>query len=181
MNRILFCMVTALLLALTPKISIAQNSCCAKSDSSLCKSEYSPEDILLSGDKLLDKEVVLVGRVSHVCRSSGKKLFLSGKDDEKSIQVLVGGNIEKFDMELTAENLRVKGVVNEHRIAKSIIDKQQADAEAEMKEEDCTNMSKCENVMSRVKQMRQWMTENAKDYYPVYYIKAIEYTVLQEQ
>lgn len=181
MNNVLFCIVTTMLLVLTPKVSVAQSSCCSTSDSTLCKSKFSPEEVLASGDKLLGKEVVLTGRVSHVCCSSGKKLFLSGKDDEMSIQVFVGGDIEKFDMELTAELLRVKGIVNEHRITKAVIDKQQSDAEAKMKEEDCTNMSKCENVMSRVKQMRQWMTENTKDYYPIYYIKAIEYTVLEEQ
>jgi hypothetical protein len=62
------------------------------------------------------KEVVLSGTVVHVCRESGKRMFLMDGDSSKRVKVTVGGNISSFDIALEGSDIVVKGIVDELKI-----------------------------------------------------------------
>ena len=36
-------------------------------------------------------------------------------------------------------------------------------------------MERCDAVMKNVNQMKEWMADNSKDYYPVYYVNGDHY------
>lgn len=62
-------------------------------------------------EKYFDKTIALQGRVIHTCKVSGKKMFLSGSDDQKLIRVNAGDNISRFDESLQGEIVIAKGVL----------------------------------------------------------------------
>ena len=140
---------------------------------------FTPEVLLADGASLVDQKVELRGTVSHVCHHGGKKCFLAGKKPGVTIQVMAGGDIEAFDKKLIGSEIAVKGVVKEHRILKDVIEKQEKAVKEKMSKEGCTEMERCSHVMSNVNQMKQWMTDNGKDYYPVYYVDATHYDAIQ--
>lgn len=140
---------------------------------------FTSDQVLKDGATLIDKEIQITGTVTHVCHSSGKKVFLAGADEEKTIQVFAGGDIQKFAPELIDSKMKATGIVCEHRISKETIAKQEAKIAAELEKEDCMNIERCNNVMSNYQNMKQWMAENGKDYYPVYYVKATKYEILK--
>lgn len=154
----------------------AEKSCCASEGETKA---YSPEKILADGSSLVNQTIQLQGTVTHVCKHSGKKCFLQGANPEASVQVMAGGDIASFDKELIGSEITVTGTVKEHRIQRDVIEKQEKAVQAEMSKEGCTEMERCSRVMSNVKEMKQWMADNQKDYYPVYYVEGARYEVAQ--
>ena len=92
---------------------------------------------------------------------------------------MAGGDIKAFDKKQIGQEIRVKGIVKEHRIQKEAIEKQEKSVTEEMSQEGCTEMERCKSVMSNVKQMKRWMADNEKDYYPVYYVDGQHYDVVR--
>ena len=68
--------------------------------------------------------------------------------------------------------------MQEHRITKEVIGKQEASVKEEMEKEGC-EMERCDAVMKNVNQMKEWMADKGKDYYPVYYVNATHYEVVK--
>lgn len=151
-----------------------EKSCCSSAAAKAEGQAYSPEKLLADGGSLVDKQVELRGTVSHVCKHAGKKCFLYGENPDVTIQVMAGGDIASFDKELIGSEITVKGVVKEHRIQKEAIEQQEKAVK-----EGCTQMERCSHVMSNVKQMKQWMADNGKDYYPIYYVDGTHYDVVR--
>ncbi|MCM0718010.1 OB-fold nucleic acid binding domain-containing protein [Parabacteroides sp. W1-Q-101] len=156
-----------------------EKSCCAASASKAIADAYTPEKLMKEGNSLVDKEVAVKGFVTHVCKHAGKKCFLSGEDgSDMSVQVMAGGDIASFDKELIGSEIEVKGILQEHRITKEVIGKQEASVKEEMEKEGC-EMERCDAVMKNVNQMKEWMADKGKDYYPVYYVNATHYEVVK--
>ena len=126
---------------------------------------------ILTSDELLEQ--------AHVCHNSGKKVFIATNDENKSIQIFAGGNIDKFSTDLAGKQIRAKGSIAEHRISKATIDKQEAQMAAELEKENCMNVERCNSVMSNYKKMQEWMAKNKKDYYPLYFVKATSFEILK--
>lgn len=181
MNRFFLFFVLAAALLAAPKATIAQENATVegKKASVVDLKSCTPEAVLTDGMFLLNKEVEISGTVTHVCHNAGRKCFLTGMDKNKSIQVFAGGDFTAFKPELIGKSIKVKGLVKEHRIQKEAIEKQEAETEAEMAKEDCADMESCEHIMNNVKQMKQWMADNGKDYYPVYYVDGLHYDMIK--
>jgi len=67
-------------------------------------------------DKIADfpgKEVTISGRVTHVCRHGGQRLFITGEDSSKTVRITTGENIPEFDIALEGSMIVVKGIVKE--------------------------------------------------------------------
>ncbi len=62
----------------------------------------------LAGD-LLDQTVTIEGTVIHICRHSGKKMFIS--DDR--VKIVVSESIASFDAELEGSVVVIKGIIRE--------------------------------------------------------------------
>lgn len=94
-----------------------------------CPSAKSTKVLIVSVDsvqknpeKYFDKTIALQGRVIHTCKVSGKKMFLSGSDDQNLIRVNAGDNISRFDERLQGEIVIAKGVLTP--VTDLVIDKE---------------------------------------------------------
>ncbi len=67
------------------------------------------EELVAAPMEYKDKEVVLQGMVSHVCRHGGQKCFVVGSDGETQIRLVPGGDIDEFKVDLEGSTLAVKG------------------------------------------------------------------------
>ncbi len=57
----------------------------------------------------VDKDVAVKGKVVHVCKVTGKKLFIVGDDPDVRLFVSAGENTPKFPMELLGSEISVEG------------------------------------------------------------------------
>ena len=71
----------------------------------------SVDSVQKNPEKYFDKTIALQGRVIHTCKVSGKKMFLSGSDDQNLIRINAGDNISRFDESLQGEIVIAKGVL----------------------------------------------------------------------
>jgi hypothetical protein len=57
----------------------------------------------------IDKNIVVEGKVVHVCRETGKKLFIVGENPDVRLYISAGENMPKFPLELLGNNISVEG------------------------------------------------------------------------
>ncbi|MFA6126119.1 MAG: hypothetical protein WC699_02340 [Bacteroidales bacterium] len=69
-------------------------------------------DIKVKAPELMGKLVSMEGMVAHVCRESGKRLFLG----EESFKVLATNNVPTFRVEWEGSDIIVTGYLKEDRI-----------------------------------------------------------------
>ncbi len=183
MEKLFLSAMLAIVLSIAPSTAWAQKNCasqqCCKEATTSEVKAYTPEEIMKNGASLVGQTVEVRGKVSHVCQQSWRKCFVTGEDQSKTIQVLAGGDIEKFGADLVKQRINAKGVVKEYRVPREAIEKQEAAAKAEMEKEDCTDMKNCEHAMSNAQGMKQWMDEHHTDYYPIYYVEGVHYDVVK--
>ena len=142
-------------------------------------------DVIESSEKNLEKEVYIKGMVEHVCKHSGKRVFILDTINDISIRVESGGNISGFNSELAGMTIAVKGVLKEKQITKEYIDNWESKVKAKIEEEEHDHdheteghSHSCSVEINSINKMRKWMKENKKDYYSVYFILGQDYEVL---
>lgn len=59
----------------------------------------------------IDKNIVVEGKVVHVCRETGKKLFIVGENPDVRLYISAGENMAKFPMELLGATISVEGKI----------------------------------------------------------------------
>lgn len=136
------------------------------------------EDILKDAENNLGKEVTLKGYITHTCKHSGRRCFVMGNDQKTTIRVESKGNIGRFNRELIGSEVLIKGILRENRLTKEYIDQ----AEEELREKQSKSEGDgetCDAEMSNIKNMREWMKANNKDYYSVFYLDGTDYEVIQ--
>ncbi len=62
-------------------------------------------------DNFVGKNIVVEGKVVHVCTHSGKKLFIVGENPDVRLFIAAGEDMPKFPMELLGSNVVVEGVI----------------------------------------------------------------------
>ncbi len=140
-----------------------------------------PKQISDKGMELVDKEVIIAGKITHVCHRSGKKCFIVGEDDSLlSMQVFVGGEIDTFPREMAHQKVAISGILKVNKIAKDRILESEKQAQEKMPadtstEENCMIMERCHSVMNQTAQMKEYMEKNGTDYYPVFYVEGRKY------
>ncbi|MEE4114535.1 MAG: hypothetical protein V2I37_00085 [Marinilabiliaceae bacterium] len=60
----------------------------------------------------LEKEITLEGNVVHVCKHSGKKMFIVGENPDIRLYISAGEEVPKFPMELLGSNVTVTGLLS---------------------------------------------------------------------
>jgi hypothetical protein len=81
-----------------------------------------------SAGKWEGKDVLISGTVSHVCRHSGKKLFLFGDNPDKTVKVNAGKTLSGFDIKLEGSDAQVFGtVVEDEKIDANYLNEWEAD------------------------------------------------------
>lgn len=62
-------------------------------------------------DEFIGKNVVVEGKVVHVCMESGKKLFITGENPDIMLYIQAGENMPKFPLDLLGSTVSVEGVI----------------------------------------------------------------------
>jgi hypothetical protein len=62
-------------------------------------------------DNYIGKNIVVEGKVVHVCTETGKKMFIVGENPDVRLFIAAGENISKFPMELLGSEVVVEGTI----------------------------------------------------------------------
>lgn len=139
---------------------------------------YELEELLADADKMIDQVVVVKGTVTHTCKHSGKRCFIVGEDGKTSFRIEAKGDIGGFNKELVGSELAVKGIVKERRVSKEDIDQYEQEVN-EMKAKEDGSAETCQAELNSITSMRDWMKNNHKDYYAIYYMDGESYEVIE--
>ena len=170
---------------------------------SLTTSIISVDSFLATPDKWANKEITIKGSVSHVCRHSGKKLFLFDKNPDNTVKINAGGQFSVFDIALEGSDIEVKGKVIEdsrideqylteweeeikNSVADEVVKTCNADGKAVTGQanKDNKEVSATDTVndpYAEVKEMRKKLDESGKTYIPIYAIECITLKEIKKQ
>lgn len=164
---------------LLPALAICFLSCTGKKAETAQTDEivYEVVSLLTEADKQVDNSILVRGHVTHVCKHSGKKCFITDDDGKESIRIEATGDITAFDKELIGSTIQVKGVLKEHRLSKEEIDGMEKSATEKLESEEMS-AEQCEAELTNVSDMRKWMQQHNKDHYAIYYIDGLVYEVV---
>jgi hypothetical protein len=137
----------------------------------------------------IDKEVTISGRVTHVCRHGGQKLFITGEDSSKTIRITTGENIPEFEITLEGSTIVVKGIVKELIIDEAYLAEWEAEVtEGTSKEQkghqdglDGHQKQEVEaesgDPLASIQKLRDDIAASGKDHLSDYWIETIEFKV----
>jgi hypothetical protein len=60
----------------------------------------------------IDKDIIIEGKVVHVCPHTGKKMFIVGENPDVMLYISAGENTPKFPMELLGSTISVEGHID---------------------------------------------------------------------
>jgi len=70
------------------------------------------ESLAASPDNYVGRNIVVEGKVVHVCTVSGKKLFIVGENPDVRLFIAAGENMPKFPMDLLGSQVSVEGTIS---------------------------------------------------------------------
>lgn len=79
------------------------------------------DDVLNDADKLVGQTITIEGVCTHTCKHGGKKMFLMGSDESKTLRVDAGEAIGSFPQEVVNNIVDVTGTLKEERIDEATI------------------------------------------------------------
>jgi hypothetical protein len=159
------------------KNAAATTTSTAKADTAAVKSSYDVDSLLAVADALVNTTVSLRGYVTHTCKHSGKRCFLTDENQTASIRVEAKEGIGGFNRELVGSQIAVSGTLRERRISHGEVEELEKTVNKKQQEEDGSAES-CQAELNNIAKMRKWMKEHGKDYYAIYYVDGHEYEVL---
>ena len=174
-------------LFLLTALSIAIFSCSgnkkqsdASNDAQAALSEFPVfelDNLLAVADQELEKTLTVVGSVTHTCKHAGKRCFIVGESQKASIRIEAKGEIGGFNRELVGSKLAVTGVLKERRLSEEFISEMEKDVNSRLVEDG--SAESCAAELSNISDMRQWMKDNNKDYYVIYYMDGLSFDVVE--
>lgn len=157
-----------------------KSSCCAsKSDKTIAAPTnkaiiITMADFNAKAESLLNQNVSIKGWVSHICSHSGRKCFITNKDESIKIRVEAKGEINGFEKELAGSEINVMGVVRINKITAEFISQWEAKVKAKVKDIE-EGGKHCASEIGNINKMKTWMADNKKDFYPIYFIDGMSY------
>lgn len=137
------------------------------------------------------KEVTISGRVTHVCKHGGQRLFITGEDTSKTIRVTTGENIPEFEITLEGNMIIIKGIVKELIIDETYLSEWEAQvtegASEETKGHEAgldehqkqeTEVSG-EDPLASIQKLRDDIVASGKDHLSDYWIETIEFSMAE--
>ncbi len=138
---------------------------------------YSIDELMATANQMVGKEVAFKGLVNHVCAHSGKRCILKNGKGDLSIRVEAVGELEGFDKEIAGNDIKVAGILREKRLDLASINEWETEVIEKHKGEE--ESGHCSSEMANITEMRNWMKENNKDYYAIYYVDGNSYEVVE--
>lgn len=163
------------------------------SDNENAETALTVDNLLEVADQNIDETIMVEGVCTHICSHGGKKLFLMGEDDTKTIRVESNDALGAFKSECANSQLSVRGKLKEERIDEAYLVKWETElgegtAEEHGDGEGCETeqIAQGEEVVNddtlRIKNFRERIAERmsseGKDYLSFYYIEADDYKIL---
>ncbi len=161
------------------------------------------DSFLASPDNWANKEITIKGTVSHVCRESGKKLFLFDKNPDNTVKINAGGQFSVFDIALEGSDVEVKGkVIEDARIDEQYLteweteiknsiddgvvktckaDGKTVTGQAKQNNKQVVRTDSVNDPYAEVKEMRKKLEESGKTYIPIYAIECITLKEIKKQ
>lgn len=159
----------------------------SSNESDSAKVNITVDEFLANPENWANKEVVLSGTVSHICKHSGKKLFLFGADPEKTLKINAGGDVSAFDLKYEGLDVEITGtVVEDEKIDANYLNEWEAEIKASLADKDqkvCTEDNKAiavqndkkdtskvavDDPYANVKNFRKKLEESGKAYISVW-------------
>ncbi|MFV0554410.1 MAG: hypothetical protein ACK5LR_06860 [Mangrovibacterium sp.] len=140
---------------------------------------FNLNDFLQVADTKMGDTIIVRGYVTHTCKHSGKRCFITGGDKNSSFRVEAKGEIGGFNRELTGSLLAITGVAKERRLTKEYLDQTEKDLQEKSLVEDGSAES-CQSELQNISAMREKMAELGKDYYSIYFMDGLSYEVVEE-
>jgi hypothetical protein len=125
------------------------------------------EQLLSVADQTVDQTVTVVGYVTHTCKHSGKRCFLTGESQAVSLRVEAQGEIDAFSPELIGSKLAITGMLKEQHLSREYIDEMEHEVK-QLQRNEAMSEEACEAELSNISDMRQWMQDRDKDYYVIF-------------
>lgn len=149
--------------------------------------------LLADAEKLAGTEVEIEGICTHICSHGGRKIFLMGSDDTKTIRI-EAGELGAFDQKCVNSIVKVKGILNEERIDEAYLKQWEAlnaanaaeehgDGEAGCSTEKAARGETGNTVEERIAGFRARIAERkaaeGKEYLSFYFVLATAYEVVE--
>ena len=85
------------------------------------KTAITVDNLLAEITNYIDKDIVVVGTVNHVCEHGGKRMFIMGEDPDIAIKITPNDEIGIFEKELEGSHVIITGIVKELRIDEAYV------------------------------------------------------------
>ncbi|MCD4833203.1 MAG: hypothetical protein K8R31_05345 [Bacteroidales bacterium] len=153
------------------------------------KTAITVDNLLAEITNYIDKDIVVVGTVNHVCEHGGKRMFIMGEDPDIAIKITPNDEIGIFEKELEGSSVIITGIVKELRIDEAYVANLEkelsegADNEAihdHSGEEDEEDHAETEVDSSKIKQiehMKTQIAESENGYYSQFWVEASKFEV----
>lgn len=147
--------------------------------------------LLINAEQYVGKEVSVEAVCTHICQHGGRKIFLMGSDDTKTIRVESGMD-KAFSPDCVNSIVVVTGVLQEQRITEASLQKWEAQIVEQAKQEKATSHESCDSEKKargetantpteRIKDFREKIAkrqaEEGKEYLSFYFLKANGYEI----
>lgn len=171
---------------------IGNNSGCKNGENQAVDStklSVTVDSFLATPENWVNKDILITGTVSHVCRHSGKKLFLFGADAQKTVKINAGVDFSSFDLKYEGTDVEITGtVVEDEKIDANYLNEWEADIKRMVDDKDikvCNAESQAitgqtsdstkvdeavEDPFADVKEFRKKLEESGKTYISIYAI-----------
>lgn len=148
--------------------------------------EVSLSELMENSEKFVDKSILITGIIDHVCRETGKKMFLVDPESDERIKITVGKTIPTFNVELEGSELQVTGIfqeliIDEDYLAKweeELASKHDASEEGHAQTEHGEMADQGLHVgdMQQINSYRKLLEESGKEQISFYSVECIEFT-----
>jgi len=144
----------------------------------LATKEVELDELLNVAAQEVGNFITVVGYVTHTCKHAGKRCFIVGEKNNISFQVEAKGDFGGFKPTLTGSKIAITGVLLEqYRLDEKEISDQEKEVQTKMEKNDSEEL--CAAELDNINEMRQWMKDNDKDYFVIYYMEGYSYEVLE--
>ena len=149
--------------------------------------------LLASAEALVGQEVEIEGICTHICSHGGRKIFLMGSDDAKTIRI-ESGKLGAFDQKCVNSIVKVKGMLKEERIDEAYLNnweeleaanaaEEHGDGEGGCSTEKAARGETGNTTEERIADFRARIAERkeatGKEYLSFYFVEATAYEVLE--
>jgi hypothetical protein len=127
-----------------------------------------------------NKKVAVEGLCVHVCKHSGKKIFIIGTDPDSKLQIYAGEGLSGFPQDLEGSKVRVIGVLEEEKLDMDYVNQMEEDLKTEEKEQAKSTTKTCvvEDEMKKIKNLRDKINQSPKKYFSLYSMTSTEFKKL---